>query len=306
MLGYPVDVKSHCFDHAPPFLELAPFDQTTSHSQLCCVPPLRGKPVQLTATCVSKLLEHLLESDELLVYHRDNNGNNNLPKAKPCKPLHHHLTNGSPATTGAPFITRSDPEAEAVEVMTMDNLPDIERPQAPSCPPDSAAQCTAQKSACASSHRVPAVIFVGFGTGANSLLHLVSGPLRARPPPPKHEHSIGRGGRGGGGDGGEDGDGRDLPDGHDAGGNEQEKGSDNRGGAEASCGRLASVLHSKGFRVGGLILANGFVALNGQSVQVMEQRDQLQYRSLIRVHFFNHSCSVYDMNLECKRFHSRC
>lgn len=231
--------------------------------------------------CVSTLLEHLLESEELLVKHSSVDGSNNLPNTKPSEPRHHDLTDRPPETTTAHFAARSDPEAEAAEVATAANLQESEQTPAASGSPASAVPPTARRSTCpSSSYRVPAVIFVGFGTGANALLHLTAGPLRALSQSPKHAHG-GRGGRGGGGGGegggeggqGREGDGgRDLPDGNDSGGNEQEQGSDIRGDAEASCGLLASVLRSKGLRVGGLVLANGFVSLDEQSTQARGPR----------------------------------
>lgn len=98
------------------------------------------------------------------------------------------------------------------------------------------------------------MIFVGFGTGANSILHLAAGPLRQ-----ERIENL-RGGSGG--------DGRRSPFG-DVGGefNETEGGGDTGGGVEAGDGTLTSVLCRKGFRMGGLVLVNGFVSLDEQSTQ---------------------------------------
>lgn len=236
------------------------------------------KSIQLTAMCVSNLLEHLLESDDLLAKHSNEDGNSTLPHGEPSKPRHHDLTGGPPETKGAHFAARSHPEGGEVEVVAVANLQEGEQPQAPPCSPASVVQSTARRSTCCSSDRVPAVIFVGFGTGANSLLHLASGPLRVLSQSPKHEGGDGRGGRSGGvgegehGSGGQVDGGRDLPDGHDGERRKREQGNDVRGGAEAGYGHLTSVLHNKGLRVGGLVLANGFVSLDEDSTQARRPR----------------------------------
>lgn len=185
--------------------------------------------------------------------------------------------------TAAHFAAWSDPEPEAAEDVTVANLQEGKQPQAPPCSlAASAVQSTPRRSTCPSIHRTPAVILVGFGTGAHALLHLASGPLRDLSQSLQHEHSSDRGGATGGaggegkieGDGVGEYDGRDLPNGLDDGNNEREQGGSgiHGGGAEASRGRLASVLHTKGLRVGGLVLANGFVSLDEQSTQVGEPK----------------------------------
>lgn len=247
--------------------------------------------------CVSNLLEYLLEGDELLTKLSNDDGSKILPSAKPSKPHRRDLTNMPPETTAANVAARSDPEVEeAAEAVTVANLQEGEQPQAPPCSPAaSAVPSTPRKSTCPSLHRAPAVIFVGFGTGAHALLRLASGPLRALSQPPHGLSSSDRGGGTGGGGGGEgEGDGgRDFPndglDGGDGNEREQQSGRGNHGGGAETiyCGRLASVLHNKGLRVGGMILANGFVSLDEQSTQVGERRGEIV---IIRY-----------MNLECGR-----
>lgn len=194
---------------------------------------------QLTAKCVSSLLEHLLEGDELLVKQIDDDAPP-PPNTKPGEPQKEHLAVRPPSRT-APHAAPSEQKPEAADASAevansqRENTPEDARLSASAAPPKAS-------DICSSLSQVTPMILVGFGTGANSLLHLAAGPLR-------QEGSEGLG-RGGGGDGGK------LP-------------CDDVGGEcnDTGGGLLASSLYRKGFRVGGLVLVNGFISLDEQSTQ---------------------------------------
>lgn len=92
-----------------------------------------------------------------------------------------------------------------------------------------------------------AVVFVGFGSGAHSLLHLAAGPLL--PLSPKCSTTVDTTSSGG----------RCIRD-------NTSTPDASRGGSES--GRLALVLDRRGLRISGLVLVNGFVSLDEQSEQV--------------------------------------
>lgn len=95
----------------------------------------------------------------------------------------------------------------------------------------------------------PPVVFVGFGTGANALLHLTAGLLSHSGCDQSYDPS----------------DNADMGRGKEVCGNAPPRHAYDRW--EAS-GRLASLLRRKTLRIGGLVLANGFVSLNEESTQV--------------------------------------
>lgn len=130
---------------------------------------------------------------------------------------------------------------------------------------------------CPSPFEASPVIFVGFGTGANSTLHLAAAPIQ-------HEHTDNSGGgsrsstlddatRGVDGDNGVSkiriGRSQRITDANDVGSTAQEQDTPNRNSrGKASDGLLVSMLRRHGFRMGGLILVNGFVSLDEQSMEV--------------------------------------
>ena len=122
------------------------------------------------------------------------------------------------------------------------------------------------------------VIFVGFGTGANSLLHLaVNSRLSAAPPARNAGDRCGGGGvcldgQSGCGGGGMIGRGhvRGSRTGSVGGGGCGGGG----GGGDSGSSSLAAALHRSGLRVGGFVLVNGFVTLEKQASQVSGPRGQ--------------------------------
>lgn len=220
--------------------------------------------------CVSALLEHLLEGDELLpTIDKEENHNGPSPKVNLEWHPDGHPTDPQPKTTPAQMAATPDPStAESVENTTAAGMKqsDIDASAPRPSPPKSA------RSSPSSGEDFP-VIFVGFGFGAHSLLHLAAGPLRTRPQPPKRKPSDNCGGgcSDADGSGGYSSVGSDFHgDDNDSGimGHEQQQdGGNGGGGGTARDGRLASALYRKGLRVGGLVLVNGFFALDEQSTQ---------------------------------------
>lgn len=190
---------------------------------------------------MSSLLEHLLEGDELLAKHGDDEAKDPL-HTKPVEPEKEPLNAGPPSTTTShanpPEQERQlspTSELEAEEKLSeRENTPGEASSTASAAPPSAS-------NTCSSFSRATPVILVGFGTGANSLLHLAAGPLSQ-----ERNEDLGGGGDGDGG--------CTLRD--DAGGE-----------------LLNSVLCRKGFRVGGLILVNGFISLDEQSTQARRMVD---------------------------------
>lgn len=208
---------------------------------------------------MSSLLEHLLVGDELLAK-RDAHDANTPPGTKPVGPHKDHLTAHLTSTTTLPMEAEPqlapplEPEPEVVEARAgVAPSKRVNTPEEGDCVSAAAAPPGASDT-CASVSRVTPVIFVGFGIGTNSLLHLAAGPLRQ-----ERGEELGEGsGRDGG---------RHLCDDVDGELNETEGGRDTGGGVEAGDGFLTSILYRKGFRMGGLVLVNGFVSLDEQSTQ---------------------------------------
>lgn len=220
--------------------------------------------------CVSTLLEHLLEGDELLpTIDKDKNDNGTSPKVKPERHPDGNPTDSQPEMTPAPMAATPDPStAEPVETMAAAGMQQSDIDASPPCP----SPPKSPRSSPSAREAFP-VIFVGFGFGAHSLLHLAAGPLRTRSQPPKRQPRDNCGGGcsdvddfGGCFSVGTDFHGDD----NDSGIGDHEKqrdGGNGGGGGTASDGRLASALYRKGLRVGGLVLVNGFFALDEQSTQ---------------------------------------
>ncbi|CAM9107284.1 unnamed protein product [Ectocarpus sp. 6 AP-2014] len=225
---------------------------------------------ELTAMCVSTLLEHLLEGDELLLtIDKDKNDNGASPKVKPERNPDGHPPDPQPEMTPAPMAVTPDPStAEPVETMAAAGMQQSDINASPPCPPPPKSPRTSPPA-----REAFPVIFVGFGFGAHSLLHLAAGPLRTRSQRLKRRprdncgggcsdvddfggcFSVGSGFHGDDNDSG-------------IGDHEQQRdGGNGGGGGTASDGRLASALYRKGLRVGGLVLVNGFFALDEQSTQ---------------------------------------
>ncbi|CAM9129624.1 unnamed protein product, partial [Hapterophycus canaliculatus] len=134
-----------------------------------------------------------------------------------------------------------------------------------------------------SSEASPA-IFVGFGTGANSILHLAAAPRRTSSQPLQHEYKDdGVGGLNStlhdtvGGVVGDDGAskvgcGRNPRGTHPNGVGIHEQERDpliHGGGGKASDGLLVSMLRRQGLRISGLILVNGFMSVDEPATQVL-------------------------------------
>ncbi|CAM9926140.1 unnamed protein product, partial [Ectocarpus fasciculatus] len=231
---------------------------------------------ELTAMCVSALLEHLLEGDELLpTIDTDENDNGPSPKVTPQRHPDGHSTDPQPETTPAQMAATPDPStAESVETTMGAGMQQSDIDASPPCPspPESPRSSPSAREA------FP-VVFVGFGLGAHSLLHLAAGPLRTRSQPPERKprndnfsggcssdaDGIGRRFSVGSDFRGDDNDSR-------IGGHEQQRDGDGGGGGgggAASDGRLALVLYRKELRVGGLVLVNGFFDLDEHSTSVV-------------------------------------
>lgn len=204
---------------------------------------------------MSSLLEHLLEGDELLAKRGDDDANP-TPNTKPVEPENKPLT--------APQAKPPEPEPQLTPTSAQDTevedaragedaIFEHETTAEETCSSASAA-LPGMSDTCPSIPRASPVILVGFGTGANALLHLAAGPLSQ-----ERSDDVGV-------DSGGDGE-RALRDGVDGEFNETEGDSDAGNGVEAGGGLLRSILCRKGFRVGGLVLVNGFVSLDEQSTQ---------------------------------------
>ncbi|CAM9910671.1 unnamed protein product, partial [Ectocarpus sp. 12 AP-2014] len=225
---------------------------------------------ELTAMCVSTLLEHLLEGDDLLpTIDKDENDNGTSQKIKPERHPNGRPTDPQPEMTPAPMAATLDPStAEPVETTAAAGMQQNDIDAAPPCP----SSPKSPRSSPSTREAFP-VIFVGFGFGAHSLLHLAAGPLRTCLQPPKRQPRDNCGG----GCSDVDDFGDCFPVGTDFHGDDkdsgigvheqQRDGGNGGGGGIASDGRLASALYHKGLRAGGLVLVNGFVALDEQSTQ---------------------------------------
>ena len=208
-------------------------------------------------------MEHLLEEDELFAKHGDDDAG--TPQdTKPMEPDNEPPLTARRPPTATPHANLPEPEAHFTPTSSPGTgLQDVRDGEEKLSEQETTAKETLSPAPVASSGssetrpsipRANPVILVGFGTGANSLLHLAAGPLR-------QELSEDLDGNGGGDRR------RALRHGDDGECKEGEGGIDTAGDVEAGGGLLRSVLCRKGFRVGGLILVNGFASLDGQSTQ---------------------------------------
>lgn len=183
---------------------------------------------QLTAACICALLEHLLERGELYGTCGNSWGKIRHPESLQDR-TRQPAPRDCPSTPDTPDdVSSSNGERSRIGRPLEQN--DEAFPQAAISP--------------------SSVIFVGLGTGANSLLYLVSDGLRL----PSSSNGFNRG--------------------HKIG--SEEDGSATVPGIsrlerEEFCdanGRLTSVLLRHGLSIGGIVLVNGFVSLSEQSCQV--------------------------------------
>lgn len=225
---------------------------------------------------MSTLLEHLLDGQELVSKHDDLSANetsmvNEIPPATEPPP-----TNETPSANEAPSVSET-PSADELPPVdeTLGPHPSDSSERSPhtaaSTPPRSAFDASTESARPRESQKDPApqfstvfptpmdgspssvsspIIFVGFGTGANSLLHLaVSSRLSASFP----ARNVGGG--------------RISSGGVVTSGAGHARGSCSDGGGE-SRSPLALALRRSALHVGGLVLVNGFVSLEKQASKV--------------------------------------
>lgn len=217
---------------------------------------------QLTAVCVSAILEHLLDGDELLAKHEQPVDGKTPRTTQPESEPHHEQSGDRPPSASVvPTAPQPDPDTNTTAATARQEGEGSPAPSSGStaAPPPSTSSSPSQYPGRSSPSPV---IFLGFGSGANALLHLAAGALGAPAHPGKRGHSERFDGRVSHHDGG----GYERDGGGD-GGHEGEYASDPCGGAEPAGGPLSSALQRRGLRVGGMVLVNGFVSLDEQSRQ---------------------------------------
>lgn len=126
-------------------------------------------------------------------------------------------------------VTASPPRENEV----VDN---VNASSSPAAPPTATTACSCVRAA---------VVFVGFGSGAHSLLHLATGPLLPVSPESTTAETNNSG-------------------------RERVRESTSTRDVFRACesGRLALALDRRGLRISGLVLINGFISLDEQSEQV--------------------------------------
>lgn len=205
--------------------------------------------MQLTALCVSTLLEHLLQGDELIP-NRERSPNDGSRRSR------NRFGSDQPPGTTAHGASPPDVGAATPAAATPPRSP--APPQYGEADPALPSSSMPPEMRASSPSPLSPIIFVGFGTGANALLHLVASPALA-------PFSIGKD-RDGRGDDGDDAATEAGSGGR--GGDDSTRGGDDSGGQVG--GSLIPVLRHNGLRVGGLVLVNGFVSLDEQSTHVSE------------------------------------
>ncbi len=223
---------------------------------------------QLTAVCVSAILEHLLDGDELVAKHEEPVDDTTPRTTQPESEPRHEQPGDRPLSASvAPTASQPDPDKKAMAATVRQEGEDSPSPSSGSTPAPSPSSSSSRPQSPGRSSSSP-VIFLGFGSGANSLLHLAAGALGA----PAHPGKRGQGERFDGSAGDDDGGGYEHDEGG-GGGNEGEYVSDSCGGAGSAGGPLSSALRRRGLRVGGMVLVNGFVSLDEQSRQARRRCD---------------------------------